>query len=334
MADFDSEVKKGGSAGKGTGEKNPPAPPTFHGTSKKSEEPEEQLSPEAELLREIREERELLRRDMEEFRSERTKAPAGITDPASIRAIAEIVKSVVNADKDRNPLHMPDEPDDPDDFDEKGTMFYGFQFYLPIADDVRSGKVVFPPKAGTSVVMIGDKSFRLVEFTFDSGKRVRNGRQEDVINICKFHSKSKKLTEWLRKDSRYNKTFFEGLPANLTQGTVTYAKRMMQILAWARVQGASALISKCKELNIIPSTDIDEMRNNVSMKMAESEFTRDGNGAWIPKSMVDNFNNRFNEDEKADLLQSSQQRDKILEDKNREINYVPFDRVSGETANA
>jgi hypothetical protein len=216
----------------------------------------------------------------------------------------EAVGKMIKAMREDNPLNLPEEADDPADYDEHGTPFYAFQYYLPIADDIRNGKIVFPPKAGTN-------SSRIIEFMPDSGKRVRNGRQEDVINICKFVSKSHKLTEWMKKDKRFNTLYFETLP-QITQGTALFAKRMMQILAWTTTQPAGALVKKCEELNLIPSTDVDQMRNNVAMKMAEAEFHKNADGAWIPNSLNKSTTERmFNDEAKEDLLATKEARRKM-----------------------
>lgn len=213
-----------------------------------------------------------------------------------VKEIAEIAREVAKGMRQDNPLDLKEEPDDPEDFDKDGVIFYAFQYYLPIADDVRKGVTVFPPKRGTN-------SSRIIEFMPDSAKRVRNGRQEDVINICKFVSKSKKLTEWMRADMRCGKIYFESISGNAVQGNATYARRMMQILQWAKTQSAGALVTKCQELGVVPVTDIDEMRNNVAMKMSEKEFTRDANGAYIPINLsTPQHSNIFNEEAAEDLL--------------------------------
>lgn len=238
-----------------------------------------------------------LEKRQEEFKKEQNDFLQKISEQSinTKDIVVEATKAAISMANEEGAKKMPEEPNDPDDWDENGVTFYAFVSYTVIGSDKRKGVEVFPPRSGT------DEN-RLIHFAFDCTKRVQNGKQEDLICISKFTSNSNKLTEWMRKDSRYNVFFFETLPARMDHGTIIYVQRVSRYLAMTKTFDAGKCANTCTDLGIPTSMDLDEMRQRIALTMAEKDFIRQPDGRMIPVSDYNNQAAFMGKQDKKELL--------------------------------
>jgi hypothetical protein len=218
----------------------------------------------------------------------------------------DIVRKIAKAHvEDKKLDEFPEEADDPDDFirnksgEPAPVMFFTYCVYYPITFDRRDGRFVYPPAKGTN-------GTRMIEFVIDSSKVIRSGKQEEVVQLAKYSCSSKRVAEWLRKHSEYNKVFFENIPARIDQGDVHYARRMSQIMAHLGRMDAAALSRECGNHSLLASTDREVMISHLSMAIIQKEFTKHGDGRWIEKGAVNISDRIVGSTDRTELLSAKE----------------------------
>lgn len=177
-----------------------------------------------------------------------------------------------------SPVVAPEDEEPPiDDYDENGTDFFCFRVIHVIAGDFRRGRSVLPPKWGTNA-----ERMIIFETLFANPIKKGSSKQEEVLIVSRFTSKSKTLTNWLREHSEYNISFFENVSTKMDSANVRHAQALASTFAWAKSLDPGAVAKECRNLGIAVSmNNTDAMRAALAEAKVAQMFTRLPDGRLV-----------------------------------------------------
>jgi hypothetical protein len=150
---------------------------------------------------------------------------------------------------------------DIEDYLDVPALFFCYKSAYTLFGDKRLGKVT------------GTPSGQPIRFTntFRTKRYGRNPREVEVYHVstAKIHSKIE--AEWLRNHTLFNIVFFERI-GDATTVDVYLAEKMAEVNATVSVWNAYQVIEKAKVMNIPITNDIENMRKQILVKMAQGEI--------------------------------------------------------------
>ena len=192
------------------------------------------------------------------------KSPEKRDDAASLERLANIIEGRNNPSNDRNfsfEQNYASEQDlDPADVlpQNEWVTFIQHSVGTVIVDDLRNGKPVRVP-------------FGKIEFTYESTKAVKNGKEHEVHNFCKYTCKSKKELQWLRGHSLYNIIFFENIKGAMSTDA-SKAMKLATVVRGLSSMGSHDIIHMAKSYGIEMHENVNAMRGEIALKLVEEQM--------------------------------------------------------------
>ena len=165
--------------------------------------------------------------------------------------------------------YVSEEDFDPEDFldEEDAVSFYAPSVFYIITDDKRNGLPVRTP-------------FRKpINFIYEVTKRVKNGREFDLYNVCKYISRSKKEVEWLENHTFFNSKFFKNMSSTMT-APARKAAKIARAMVSLNNMGQQDIMRLSTDLQLPFMENLDAMRATIAEFQAteamkqEKEFSR------------------------------------------------------------
>lgn len=153
---------------------------------------------------------------------------------------------------------------DPDDTmpKEKWVTLFSHKIGYVIPDDMRSGKSVKAP-------------FGLIVFKYLSTKRIRHGKETDIMNLSSYVCRSKKELEWLMKHRLYGVTFFKNLNTALTSDAERASRLASHVVKLQQVsQHQLVSMARSHGIDVGRDTDINELRAMIAHRTVEKEMEK------------------------------------------------------------
>jgi hypothetical protein len=149
---------------------------------------------------------------------------------------------------------------DPDDVLEKDewVTFVTHTVGHVIVDDLRNGKPVRVP-------------FGKISFTYDSTRQVKNGKEVDLYNLCKYTCKSKKELKWLKDHSMYGRLFFDNIKgAKSVDGAK--ALKLASAMRGLSSMGQQDIINTARSYGLSVGGDISSLRGEIAQLVVERQI--------------------------------------------------------------
>ena len=219
------------------------------------------VSPEAELLKELLAKQERLEKRIAEAEA----APSKSSDSSALEKLVTHLIEENNKKTVHSMTSLEETPTiDVDDYLEEGETFFSYNFAYVISSDIIRGRESLPPY-GQPIVF--DKPFR---------KNVGQGKSAEMYYVSTYTSHSKKEIEWL-KSTRFYETCVFGRRAT---ATVEGAKEAMIIsrymAAYKNLSPQEAIkVATSKGISDINIEDIDSLKQRIAMHDAKAKIKAD-----------------------------------------------------------
>lgn len=152
---------------------------------------------------------------------------------------------------------------DPDDvLDQKDWVtFVTHKALYVIVDDRRNNKNIKAP-------------FDKIVFKYQYTRRVKNGKETDLINLSMYVCKSKKELEWLRSHTLFGIMFFDNISSALTDDVEKASRLARQLIALQNV-GQHQVLTMAKSRGIPISGDIQQMKSMIAHSVVDEQMARE-----------------------------------------------------------
>jgi len=166
---------------------------------------------------------------------------------------------------------------DPDDTlpKEEWVTFVCHRVMHIIVDDQRNGRNIRAP-------------FDKIVFTYDSTKRVTNGKETELINLSTYTCKSRKELAWLRSHTKFGIYFFDSIDGSMSQ-KAERASLLVRVMLQLGRMGQHQIIQMCRERGLPITKDLNEMRSNIALVQVEEQLEK------VRSSFVKSMDDQLNE---------------------------------------
>lgn len=164
---------------------------------------------------------------------------------------------------------------DPEDVLEKEdwVTFVSHTVGHVIVDDLRNGKPVRVP-------------FGKISFEYESTRKVTNGNEVDLYNLCKYTCKSKKELAWLQAHSKYGALFFDNIKgAKSVDGAK--AIKLASVMRGLQAMGQHDIINTARNYGLNIGSEINILRGEIAQIIVEQQIK---NERMITESRVNEAN--------------------------------------------
>lgn len=192
------------------------------------------------------------------------KNPSKKDDASSLERLASIIESRNSPSNDKNfnfDYNYASEQDlDPEDVlpKEEWVTFIQHSVGTIIVDDLRNGRPVRAP-------------FGKIEFTYESTKAVKNGKEHEVHNFCKYTCKSKKELKWLRSHTLHNIIFFENIKGAMSTDA-SKAMKLATVVRGLSSMGSHDIVHMARSYGIAMNENVNAMRGEIALKIVENQI--------------------------------------------------------------
>lgn len=182
--------------------------------------------------------------------------------PSSIGDIDALASAIAKASKkdtgrrgDRTAISEEEIP--VEDIMEDPADFWAWGSGWGIYSEKRGGHSVMPP-------------YRMpINFKHSYTQIKGSGKEKQVVYICAFQTRSRKVAEWLRKSNLFGVKFFEDL-GSVDSVDMSEAQKYVDAATSISGLGQMDIIEKAKALGVKPSEDLEATKMQVISKIVES----------------------------------------------------------------
>ena len=208
-----------------------------------------------------------LQKQIADMQSNQTQqaAPAGNFGGMNPEQFQKFMDAVTNTKKEVNYEEGVYEEQIPvDDFHEEGVRFCVPSTGYVMSCDMRKGKIVKLPW-----------NKKTIFFDHEATKKINQGKYKTIAPIASYRSHSKKEIQWIRDHSMYGVLIYESTNSAMNADMLKIQKLSRLIMVLKNVEFVD-ILKYCKNYNITPSDDANEMRFRIAHAMADRELASEG----------------------------------------------------------